>query len=203
MRVRRKTAIFVCRRGSPRGDSGAGFVRSFKPRPMVLQGAVIKRDADPNKEQPIADVEVTVASGLASLRGQVGRDGLLSGHASEGNSGRRDSNADVSAFRLRAAATQRSLPGIAFTLPAWFSLAAGSPRGSSSSRNARRQSLGKICRQDHYGSRGRQRSQGLSGDQRRQRALRSKISVLAGWKMEGGNRFRDRSMPAKETNSAT
>jgi hypothetical protein len=37
---------------------------------MILQGAVIKRDADPNKEQPIADVDVTVASGLASYAGR-------------------------------------------------------------------------------------------------------------------------------------
>ncbi len=105
MRVRRKTAILAAVVAALATILALALVRSFKLRPMVLQGAVIKRNADPNKEQPIADVDVTVARRIGIVRGQVGRDGLLSGHASERNSSWRASNADVSAFRLRAAAT--------------------------------------------------------------------------------------------------
>jgi len=37
-----------------------------KRRPIVLRGAVIKQDADPMKESPITDVEITVADDLAT-----------------------------------------------------------------------------------------------------------------------------------------
>jgi hypothetical protein len=46
------------------------LLRSFQPRPIILRGAVMVRDADPNQQQPIADVEVTVASGPASYAGR-------------------------------------------------------------------------------------------------------------------------------------
>ena len=81
MRVRRKTAILAAVVAALAAILALVLVRSFKLRPMILQGAVIKRDADPNKEQPIADVDVTVANGLASYAGRS--DGLLSSRASE------------------------------------------------------------------------------------------------------------------------
>jgi hypothetical protein len=70
MRVRRKTAILAAVVAALATILALVLVRSFKLRPMILQGAVIKRDADPNKEQPIADVDVTVAIGLASYAGR-------------------------------------------------------------------------------------------------------------------------------------
>jgi hypothetical protein len=53
------------------------LLRSFKPRPITLQGAVVARNADPNKEQPIADVDVTVADGSASYACRSDRTGFF------------------------------------------------------------------------------------------------------------------------------
>lgn len=39
--------------------------RAARRKPVSITGAVIRQDADPNKELPIADVDVTVADGLA------------------------------------------------------------------------------------------------------------------------------------------
>jgi hypothetical protein len=39
--------------------------RLHKAQPLTLTGAVIRQDADPNKELPISDVEVSAAQGLA------------------------------------------------------------------------------------------------------------------------------------------
>jgi hypothetical protein len=61
------------------------LLRSFQPRPIILRGAVMVRDADPNQQQPIADVEVTgrhrmradrmgLASFRSRFRGGFGRD---------------------------------------------------------------------------------------------------------------------------------
>jgi len=44
--------------------------RVFKPQQVVLQGAVIKRDADPNKQQPIDGADVIVTIGTASYTGK-------------------------------------------------------------------------------------------------------------------------------------
>ncbi len=70
MRVRRKTAILAAVMAALAAILALVLLRSFKPRPLILQGAVIMQDADPNKEQPIADVDVTVATGSASYAGR-------------------------------------------------------------------------------------------------------------------------------------
>jgi hypothetical protein len=70
MRVRRKTAILAAILAALAALLAVVFLRSFRSRPVILQGAVMARDADPNKEQPIADVDVTVASGSASYAGR-------------------------------------------------------------------------------------------------------------------------------------
>jgi hypothetical protein len=76
MKVRRKTVILTA--------VAAGLailalllVRSFKPRPMVLTGAVIRQDADPNKQQPISGADVIVSSGTASSAGRSDAAGLF------------------------------------------------------------------------------------------------------------------------------
>lgn len=66
MRVSRKTAILAAVVAALAAILVLVLLRSFNPRQMILRGAVIARNADPNKEQPIVDVDVTVASGLAS-----------------------------------------------------------------------------------------------------------------------------------------
>jgi|SRR5579872_266543 len=45
---------------------GLSFFRNYQLRPIVLKGAVIKQDADPIKQAPIMDVEISEANGLAS-----------------------------------------------------------------------------------------------------------------------------------------
>lgn len=70
MRVRRKTAILAAVMVALAALLTLLLLRSFKPRPLILRGAVMVRDADPNQQQPIADVEVTVTSGLASYAGR-------------------------------------------------------------------------------------------------------------------------------------
>ena len=70
MRVRRKTAILAAVMAVLATILALVLLRSFKPRPVILQGAVIEQDADPNKEQPIAGVDVTVASESASYAGR-------------------------------------------------------------------------------------------------------------------------------------
>jgi hypothetical protein len=77
MRVRRKTAILAAVVATLAAILALLLVRSFKLQPMILQGAVIRRDAYPNKEQPIADVDVTVASGLASYAGRSDATGFF------------------------------------------------------------------------------------------------------------------------------
>src|SRR5580704_10200610 len=37
-----------------------------RQKPIVIKGAIIREDADPRKELPVADVEISEASGLAS-----------------------------------------------------------------------------------------------------------------------------------------
>lgn len=47
----------------------AGIVlwsRIPRPKPVTLHGAVIRQDADPNKEQPVADAQIIATSGLAT-----------------------------------------------------------------------------------------------------------------------------------------
>jgi hypothetical protein len=71
MRVRRKTAILavvVTALAAILALVVMHFIR--KPRPVILQGAVIKQDADPNKQQPIAETDVTVAIGSAFYAGR-------------------------------------------------------------------------------------------------------------------------------------
>lgn len=76
MRVSRKTAVAVVI-AALAAILTLLFVRSIKLRPVVLQGAVIKQDADPNKEQPIADVNVIVASGSESYAGRSDATGFF------------------------------------------------------------------------------------------------------------------------------
>ena len=42
-----------------------GLVRYYRRGPVVLTGAVIKQDEDPNKQSPIMDVDISEANGLA------------------------------------------------------------------------------------------------------------------------------------------
>lgn len=42
------------------------FFRNYQRRPLMLRGAVIKQDDDPNKQSPIMDVEISEANGLAT-----------------------------------------------------------------------------------------------------------------------------------------
>ncbi|MGB7267282.1 MAG: hypothetical protein WBC92_17330 [Terracidiphilus sp.] len=52
-------------------------VRHWRPRWSIVQGAVIRRDADPRKESPIADVLITASYGTASLNTQTGANGYF------------------------------------------------------------------------------------------------------------------------------
>ena len=45
---------------------GLSFFRNYESRPIVLRGAVIKRDDDPIKQSPIMDVDISEANGLAT-----------------------------------------------------------------------------------------------------------------------------------------
>jgi hypothetical protein len=44
---------------------GIPLFRNYELRPLMLRGAVIKQDDDPNKQSPIMDVEISEANGLA------------------------------------------------------------------------------------------------------------------------------------------
>jgi hypothetical protein len=44
---------------------GISFFRNYQRRPIVLRGAIIKQDADPIKQAPIMDVNISEANGLA------------------------------------------------------------------------------------------------------------------------------------------
>ncbi len=46
--------------------AGIVWSRIPKARPVTLKGAVIRRDADPNKEQPIADAQIIGSGGVAT-----------------------------------------------------------------------------------------------------------------------------------------
>ncbi len=52
-------------------------LRHWRPRWSTIQGAVIRRDADPHKESPIAGVLVTASHGNASLTTLSGADGFF------------------------------------------------------------------------------------------------------------------------------
>ncbi len=69
MRVRGKIAILITV-AAALAILTLVLLRAFKPRQAVLQGAVIRADADPNKQQPIDDAEVIVTSGTASYAGK-------------------------------------------------------------------------------------------------------------------------------------
>lgn len=45
---------------------GITLFRNYQMRPILLKGAVIKQDDDPNKQSPIMDVEISEANGLAT-----------------------------------------------------------------------------------------------------------------------------------------
>jgi hypothetical protein len=51
--------------------------RVHKAKPITLSGAVIRQDADPNKELPIANVEVSAANGLAPSESKSDSSGLF------------------------------------------------------------------------------------------------------------------------------
>ncbi|HEU5334737.1 MAG TPA: hypothetical protein VFU27_02175, partial [Terriglobales bacterium] len=42
------------------------WVRIPKPQPVTLKGAVIRREEDPNKEQPVADAQIIGSGGMAT-----------------------------------------------------------------------------------------------------------------------------------------
>ncbi len=52
-------------------------LRHWRPRWSTIQGAVIRRDADPDKESPIAGVLITASHGNASLTTLSGADGFF------------------------------------------------------------------------------------------------------------------------------
>jgi hypothetical protein len=61
MKVRRKTVFFSLAVVALVAILAVVLLHPFRPRPVILQGAVIRQDSDPNKQQPIAGVEVTVS----------------------------------------------------------------------------------------------------------------------------------------------
>ena len=69
MRVRGKIAILITV-AAVLAILTLVLLRAFKPRQVVLQGVVIKGNADPNKQQPIEGADVIVTSGTASYTGK-------------------------------------------------------------------------------------------------------------------------------------
>lgn len=53
------------------------FFRNYQQRPIELRGAIIKQDADPLKQSPIMDVEISEANGLASTTTKSGFNGFF------------------------------------------------------------------------------------------------------------------------------
>src|SRR5215472_4699563 len=59
---------------------GTLIVRShrWRPRTITIQGAVIRKDADPRKELPVAGVDVVATDGLMTVRTQSEASGFFS-----------------------------------------------------------------------------------------------------------------------------
>lgn len=51
--------------------------RIHKSQPISLTGAVIRQDSDPNKELPVADVEITAVTGSATVEGKSDSSGYF------------------------------------------------------------------------------------------------------------------------------
>jgi hypothetical protein len=65
MTGRRKIAILLGATAAL-GILMAVLIVIHRQKPIVIKGAIIREDADPRKELPVADVEISEASGLAS-----------------------------------------------------------------------------------------------------------------------------------------
>ncbi len=65
MNWKRKTAIWTFAIAAVAGTVAAVLVAVRKAQPITIKGAVLSADADPQKQLPIADVQITGTSGLA------------------------------------------------------------------------------------------------------------------------------------------
>lgn len=79
MSGRRKVAMWAAVMVVVAGGFAALFLPRFaKGKPVLLRGAVIRRDADINKELPIAGAQVTAADGLADQNSKSDASGFFS-----------------------------------------------------------------------------------------------------------------------------
>jgi hypothetical protein len=78
MNWRRKTAIWVFAIATVAGVLAAVLVAVRKAQPITIKGAVLSADADPQKQLPIADVQITGTDGPAVSRSQSDSSGFFS-----------------------------------------------------------------------------------------------------------------------------
>jgi len=78
MNWRRKTAIWAFAIATVAGVLAAVLVAVRKAQPITIRGAVLSADADPQKQLPIADVQVTGTDGPAVSRSKSDSSGFFS-----------------------------------------------------------------------------------------------------------------------------
>ena len=153
-------------------------------RPMTLRGAVIRQDADPTKELPLADVEIAGAlQWRRDRRGQVGCLRFFHGHVAHPALDRPGGHAPLSARRLPAAGPQGIRGRQVIRGPH------GAPAARSQARESSRdhgiECTGPLFDQDHQHRQRGQRGQDLRSGEHRQRALPETAALLARRAMEG------------------
>src|SRR5580704_4383548 len=78
MTGRRKIAIYAFVIAALAGAVVGIVVAVRKARPVTIKGAVLSQDADPQKQLPIADVQVTASNGTAVSTCKSDPSGLFS-----------------------------------------------------------------------------------------------------------------------------
>ena len=78
MNSRRKIAIWAFVIATFAGVIAAVLVAVRKAQPITIKGAVLSEDADPQKQLPVADVQITGTSGLAVSSGKSDASGFFS-----------------------------------------------------------------------------------------------------------------------------
>src|SRR6202451_3578367 len=74
----RKTVIWAIAIAGLAGALTAVLVAIHKAQPITIRGAVLSQDADPQKQLPIADVQITGTSGLAVSTAKSDASGFFS-----------------------------------------------------------------------------------------------------------------------------
>lgn len=79
MNKKRKTRlwIFVIVLLAGAAVAAAYLIRALQPQPIVLRGATISRNSDPNKELPIAGVQITTEDGLPARTAESDASGFF------------------------------------------------------------------------------------------------------------------------------